>query len=137
MQDVISPCFIRQFGLKMEKIGYSYSCAGGRILLVHQWGDLISISIEHHKVRKMSKDLRQLVAEKFPAGIDNLHNLVGATKNRVTKLLKENEENWKLMDAEEVAAWAAVLEIDRSELIMVYGCGFDRMTPNQANQLIR
>ena len=85
----------------------------------------------------MSKDFRQLVAEKFPAGIDNLHNLLGTTKNRVTKLLKETEANWLLMTAEEVAAWAAVLEIDRSELIMQYGCGFDGMTTNQANQLVK
>ena len=83
----------------------------------------------------MSKDFRQLVAEKFPAGIDNLHNLLGTTKNRVTKLLKETEANWLLMTAEEVAAWAAVLEIDCSELIMQYGCGFKGMSLDDAQQL--
>ena len=81
------------------------------------------------------KDFRQLVAEKFPAGIDNLHKLVSSTKNRVTRLLKEEEENWKLMSAEELANWAAVLEIDRSELIMQYGCGVKAITLDEAQQL--
>ena len=83
----------------------------------------------------MSKDFRQLVAEKFPAGIDNLHNLLGTTKNRVTKLLKEEEQNWKLMSAEELDCWAAVLGMDRSELIMQYGCGVKAITLDEAQQL--
>ena len=83
----------------------------------------------------MSKDFRQLVAEKFPAGIDNLHNLLGTTKNRVTKLLKEEEQNWKLMSAEELDCWASVLGMDRSELIMQYGCGFKGMSLDDAQQL--
>lgn len=83
------------------------------------------------------KDLRQLVATKFPAGTDNLHNLLGTTKNRVTRLLKENEENWKFMDAVEVAAWANVLEMERSDLIMQYGCGIKAITLDEAQQLTR
>ena len=43
---------------------------------------------------------------------------VGTTKNRVTKLLKKEDENWKLMSAEEVAVWAAVLGMDRSDLVV-------------------
>ena len=85
----------------------------------------------------MSKDFRQLVAEKFPAGIDNLHNLLGTTKNRVTKLLKDNEANWLLMSAEEVDCWASVLGMDRSELIMQYGCGVKAITLDEAQQLTR
>ena len=104
-------------------------------MLVHQWGDLISISIEHHKVSKMKRDFRQLVAEKFPAGIDNLHNLLGTTKYRVTQLLKD--EYWRNMTGEEVVAWANAMKMDRSDLIMQYGCGRRGMSMDEADMLVR
>lgn len=85
----------------------------------------------------MSDNFRELVAKKFPAGTENLFLLLGVTKNRVTWLLNPEADNHTKMTAEEVACWAEVLGLDRSELIMKFGCGWKTITPNEADQLVR
>ena len=41
------------------------------------------------------------------------------------------------MSAEEVAIWAAVLDMDRSELILQYGCGVKVITLDEAQRLTK
>ncbi|WP_282782392.1 hypothetical protein [Phaeodactylibacter xiamenensis] len=80
------------------------------------------------------KPIKPLVEEAFPAGFENIHEVVGCTRNKATRVL--DGDGRFFLTAEEVRSWAKVLSVEPYELLFEYGCGYERLNSNEINQFV-
>lgn len=80
------------------------------------------------------KPIKPLVEAAFPAGIENIQEVVGCTRNKATRVLEGDGRHF--LDAEEVKAWAKALNVEPYELLFEYGCGYYRLNSDEINQFV-
>jgi len=84
--------------------------------------------------------LRQKLDKKFPHGWNKVWQSLGYESSySVTSHTNEDIEKatFSKMKPEEIKAWGILLEVSHSELIFDYGCGLERLTAQEINQLIK
>jgi len=78
--------------------------------------------------------IKPLALAAFPAGIENIHEVVGCTRNKATRVL--DGDGRFFLDANEVKAWANALDVEPYELLFHHGCGYYRLNSYEINQFV-